>query len=77
MPERSKGLDSSSSVFVLVGSSPTECKFDFDHILFTLCRLTSQRPSHCMQRRNSPPLCLCHHFQMWHDVTIKIYCHNA
>ena len=25
VPERSKGLDSSSSVFVLVGSSPTEC----------------------------------------------------
>jgi hypothetical protein len=26
LPERSKGLDSSSSVFVLVGSNPTECK---------------------------------------------------
>ena len=26
VPERSKGLDSSSSVFVLVGSNPTECK---------------------------------------------------
>ena len=25
LPERSKGLDSSSSVFVLVGSNPTEC----------------------------------------------------
>ena len=27
MPERSKGLDSSSSVFVLGGSNPPECKF--------------------------------------------------
>ena len=27
VPERSKGLDSSSSVFVLVGSNPTECIF--------------------------------------------------
>ena len=25
MPERSKGSDSSSDVFVLVGSNPTEC----------------------------------------------------
>ena len=27
VPERSKGLDSSSSVFVLVGSNPIECIF--------------------------------------------------
>ena len=25
MPERSKGFDSSSNVFVLVGSNPTQC----------------------------------------------------
>ena len=29
LPERSKGFDSSSNVFVLVGSNPTECKEPF------------------------------------------------
>ena len=27
MPERSKGFDSSSNIFVCVGSNPTECRF--------------------------------------------------
>ena len=31
VPERSKGLDSSSSVFVLVGSNPTECIHNHNH----------------------------------------------
>jgi hypothetical protein len=35
MPERSKGLDSSSSVFVLGGSNPPECSFFSDLIDYT------------------------------------------
>lgn len=30
VPERSKGFDSSSNVFVLVGSNPTECNSLFE-----------------------------------------------
>ena len=30
MPERSKGFDSSSNVFVLVGSNPTSCRSFLD-----------------------------------------------
>jgi hypothetical protein len=34
MPERSKGLDSSSSIFVCVGSNPTECSLFAFLLLF-------------------------------------------
>ena len=31
MPERSKGFDSSSNIFVCVGSNPTECTIFLSH----------------------------------------------
>ena len=37
VPERSKGSDSSSDVFVLVGSNPTECNFDVVSLLNFKC----------------------------------------
>ena len=36
MPERSKGLDSSSSIFVCVGSNPTECIVSSFPVVFIL-----------------------------------------
>ena len=61
VPERSKGLDSSSSVFVLVGLSPTECIFYFFLIFLThvgLCFFSIWNRS----RQNSPvAIALCSH----------------
>ena len=34
LPERSKGFDSSSNVFVRVGSNPTECKYFYHQKLY-------------------------------------------
>ena len=56
MPERSKGLDSSSSVFVLVGSSPTECMIFSDSEVVITVDFESTIRSSNLRRRNSQVL---------------------
>ena len=51
VPERSKGLDSSSSVFVLVGSSPTECMiFSDSEVVITVDFESTIRSSNLRRR---------------------------
>ena len=52
VPERSKGLDSSSSVFVLVGSSPTECIIFSDSEVVITVDFESTIRSSNLRRRN-------------------------
>jgi hypothetical protein len=52
VPERSKGLDSSSSVFVLVGSSPTECiLFSDSEVVITVDFESTIRSSNLRRRK--------------------------
>ena len=78
MPERSKGFDSSSNVFVLVGSNPTECMLfivifeDFTNIAISLTLHQSIKLCYTfMSHREN----IAHHYALHQYIYILSHIH--